>query len=176
MCRDWKCLFNRKYLLLCDSSLKIWLIPWETAVIMNGRAKRFIYKKSEWNIPQIFISLSKWSSVFKELRDFDCSKLVFSKHLSLLFVQFPMFSQPIVSSNKILWNSGLPSRTLLKIHLISALSLLLLFPPKSLSAKLKDLSLILEGGELETFRGGEEETGMNSCPAPQVPQHRQGCG
>lgn len=105
--------------------------------------------------------------MFKDLRDFGCSKLLFSKYLSLLFVPFPRITQPIISSNKIIQNSGLPSRTLVKIHLILLGNLVLFFTLKSLLARLKDLALILEGGELETFpghRGGEEESGMNSSP------------
>lgn len=71
--------------------------PWE--------GKMIHLQESEWNIPQIFISLSKWFSVFRERRDFDCSELVFPKYLSSLFIPFPMIRRPIISSNKILQNS-----------------------------------------------------------------------
>lgn len=64
-----------------------------------------------------------------------------SKYLLLLFISFSMISQPIISSKKILQNTELPSRTLLKIYPMSRLnfSSLSIELLKSLSAKLKDL-------------------------------------
>lgn len=87
-----------------------------------------------------FIFLSEWFAIFKRVILIALS-LLLSKYLLLLFILFSMISQTIISPNKILQNSELPSRILLKIYLISRLNLSSLFIEllKSLSAKLKDL-------------------------------------
>lgn len=93
-------LLLRKSLVL--AVLELWVLSFLLAtdflldLLSPGKAKLLIYMKSEWNIPQISISLSKWFSVLKDLGGFGCSKVVFSKYLSLLlFVPFPRIIQAV---------------------------------------------------------------------------------